>query len=291
MRRFPTNGPLQPGGDRGHRGCVARALPCDEWVSTGPFVEATGLRSHEGGDVCLDELRWKQDELKMAGARSRDNLSQHAFVIPWLGVSWGDAAAYSEWLGSETGKPYRLPSEAEWEYACRAGTTTRYPSATGSREQEANFGGKVGKTTEVGAYPPNPWGLYGMHGNVSRMAGGRLARQLRGRSGRWLGVDGWRRKEFLSLPVIRGGSWNADPGDLPFRHPQRDRARHPQRHAGVPRCPERLIRTSVFTALPLGGLQRGLAPFARRRRGPVRARTSLGVRSFRILSGADCGSG
>ena len=85
-------------------------------------------------------------------------------------VTWNDAVAYCKWLSKQTGKTYRLPTEAEWEYACRAGTTSAY--STGStlpaemqREQQTNRDLKsvdltVGKTT------PNKFGLYDMHGNV-----------------------------------------------------------------------------------------------------------------------------
>ena len=87
-----------------------------------------------------------------------------------VNVSWYDASAYCEWLSRKTGKHYRLPTEAEWEYACRAGTTTAYytgdslPSSM-QKEQDTNRNHKrvdlgVGKTT------PNAFGLYDMHGNV-----------------------------------------------------------------------------------------------------------------------------
>jgi formylglycine-generating enzyme required for sulfatase activity len=85
---------------------------------------------------------------------------------PVINVSWDDAQAYMAWLAEATGKPYRLPSEAEWEYATRAGTTTRYAFGDEITEKEANFGGTVGKTTEVGSYPANAWGLHDIHGNV-----------------------------------------------------------------------------------------------------------------------------
>ena len=61
---------------------------------------------------------------------------------------------------------YRLPTEAEWEYACRAGTTTPWNTGININTTQANFDDSVGHSTEVGAYPPNAWGLYDMHGNV-----------------------------------------------------------------------------------------------------------------------------
>ena len=85
-------------------------------------------------------------------------------------VSWEDACAYCEWLSKKTGQPYRLPTETEWEYACRAGTTTPYN--TGGefpREQwkvQENTRDKVPVSLEVAQFPPNAWGLYDMHGNV-----------------------------------------------------------------------------------------------------------------------------
>lgn len=86
---------------------------------------------------------------------------------PIINVSWHDAQAYIAWLSQETRQSYRLLSEAEWEYACRAGTTTRYWWGNDITPENANYDGNaVVMTTEVGSYPPNPWGLYDMHGNV-----------------------------------------------------------------------------------------------------------------------------
>ena len=78
---------------------------------------------------------------------------------PVINVSWEDADAYCRWLGEQTGKTYRLPSEAEWEYAARAGTTTRYAFGDDLSTDEANFNRAVGKTVEVGSYQPNDFGL------------------------------------------------------------------------------------------------------------------------------------
>ena len=85
-------------------------------------------------------------------------------------VSWHDAAAFCGWLSEKEGKPYRLPTEAEWEYACRAGTSTPY--WTGDtlpeehRKHQETFWYPVPVGLHVGMAPPNPWGLHDMHGNV-----------------------------------------------------------------------------------------------------------------------------
>ena len=86
---------------------------------------------------------------------------------PIVGVSWNDAKAYCAWLGVQTGKNYRLPSEAEWEYAARAEATTPYAFGDKLTESQANFGHYEFKTVPVGAYPANGFGVHDMHGNVS----------------------------------------------------------------------------------------------------------------------------
>lgn len=85
---------------------------------------------------------------------------------PVIDVDWHDAEAFAAWLRQSTGKPYRLPSEAEWEYACHAGTTAPYPFGDVITPAVANYGRNQPGTREVGSYPPNPWGLYDMNGNV-----------------------------------------------------------------------------------------------------------------------------
>jgi len=97
--------------------------------------------------------------------------------MPIIGINWHDAVAYCTWLSEKTGKEYRLPTEMEWEYACRAETTTLWSFGDNRRElkkyawyRENSHG--LGKKHfsyglhEVGKKLPNPWGLYDMHGHV-----------------------------------------------------------------------------------------------------------------------------
>jgi formylglycine-generating enzyme required for sulfatase activity len=90
---------------------------------------------------------------------------------PVVYVAWQEAAGFCEWLSRKEGKPYRLPTEAEWEYACRAGTATRYHSGDALTSQQANFGvvpqGSRPQPMAVGSFAPNAWGLHDMHGNVA----------------------------------------------------------------------------------------------------------------------------
>ncbi len=84
-------------------------------------------------------------------------------------ASWNDAVAFCHKLSEQEGDQYRLPTEAEWEYACRAGTTTIYSFGDDTRElpQYAWYNDNSNNSTHpVGELKPNPWGLYDMHGNV-----------------------------------------------------------------------------------------------------------------------------
>ena len=131
--------------------------------------------------------------------------------LPVVRVSWHDAVSYCEWLTIETGRHYRLASEAEWEFACRAGS--RSPFCTGNEigTADANFlydenGARVGvgRRTPVGSFPTNQFGLCDMHGNVCE----------------WI-ADSWH-PDYIGAPadgsawlaegddrkVIRGGAWD-----------------------------------------------------------------------------------
>jgi formylglycine-generating enzyme required for sulfatase activity len=81
-------------------------------------------------------------------------------------VNWYQAVEFCKRLSKLTGKEYHLPSEAQWEYACRAGTTTPFAFGATLSTKVANYGQNHKQTTPVGQFPPNGFGLYDMHGNV-----------------------------------------------------------------------------------------------------------------------------
>ncbi len=124
-------------------------------------------------------------------------------------VSWENAVEFCQRLSQQTGKEYRLPSEAEWEYACRAGTTTPYHFGDTITDKLANYGSNVGETTAVGKYPPNAFGLYDMHGNVWEWCEDDWHENYKGAP-----IDGraWV-TENSSIKVLRGGSWDDHPED------------------------------------------------------------------------------
>lgn len=108
--------------------------------------------------------------------------------LPVERVSWHDAQEFCARLSKHTGKIYRLPTEAEWEYACRGGTITRYYFGDTITNNLVNHNGKYRQTTDVGNFPPNAFSLYDMHGNVWE----------------WC-EDGW--YEYKDNPPINGSAW------------------------------------------------------------------------------------
>jgi formylglycine-generating enzyme required for sulfatase activity len=87
--------------------------------------------------------------------------------LPVTDVSWNDCQEFIKKLNEKTKGGYRLPTEAEWEYACRAGTTTAYSYGDEITPKDANYDdSKIGKSLAVGSYKPNAFNLYDMHGNV-----------------------------------------------------------------------------------------------------------------------------
>ena len=127
---------------------------------------------------------------------------------PVINVLWEDAVAYTRWLSGQTGERYRLPSEAEWEYAVRAGTETAYSWGNEIGSNRANCDG-CGRqwdgvqTAPVGSFSPNGWGLHDLHGNVLEWVQDCWNGSYQGaptNGSAWESGD-------CSLRVLRGGSW------------------------------------------------------------------------------------
>jgi len=166
------------------------------------FVEAAKYRTEAESDgrgaFSRETSAWAQrpdrNWLKVEFAQEDDH--------PVVNVSSKDADAFCKWLSGREKKTYRLPSEAEWEYACRAGGQTAFTFGATLEAKHANYISSGGKTTRVGAFPPNAFGLFDMHGNVSQWCAETY-------------TDGYRRDRFGSdalLPadrpgIARGGSW------------------------------------------------------------------------------------
>ena len=134
-------------------------------------------------------------------------------------VSWEDAVEFCKRLSKCTGRRYRLPSEAEWEHACRAGTTTPFHFGETLTAELANYratstygSGPKGKdrrqTTDVGSFPANAFGLHDMHGNVWEWCLDHWHENYEGAP-----IDGsaWVSDGESKKRVVRGGSWYNDP--------------------------------------------------------------------------------
>ena len=103
-----------------------------------------------------------QDQWEVVMGKNPSNTKEAK--LPVTDVSWEDCKEFIKKLNEKTTGGYRLPTEAEWEFACRAGTTTAYSFGDGLSKSDANIHG--GSIKAVGSYKPNAFGLYDMHGNV-----------------------------------------------------------------------------------------------------------------------------
>lgn len=134
---------------------------------------------------------------------------------PAVCINWSDAATYVKWLSERTDKQYRLLTESEWEYAARAQTRANFYFGEMISTSQANYDsshddelstdrGSLGKTTRVGSFPPNEFGLYDMHGNVFEWVEDCWHENYKGapRDGR-----AWTWGGNCALRVLRGGSW------------------------------------------------------------------------------------
>ena len=182
------------------------------------FVKDSG-HSLDGGCYVWTGSEWKQDSAKSFRSPGFAQTGSHPVVC----VNWSDAQAYVAWLSKQTGKRYRLLSEAEREYVTRAGTKTPFWWGSSITPEQANYDGSVDpykgggakgeyrqKTLPVKSFKPNPWGLYQVHGNVWEWVEDCWHGNYEGAP-----ADGsaWTTGD-CKYRVLRGGSWNSDPQDL-----------------------------------------------------------------------------
>jgi formylglycine-generating enzyme required for sulfatase activity len=239
--RFADEGPL-------HKVTIARPFAVGRHAVTrgqfAVFVNATGHKA-EGAHKWTGS-EWKHDPK----ASWRDPGFPQDDSHPVTCVNWDDVKAYVAWLAKTTGKPYRLLTEAEWEYAARAGTTTPFWWGPSITPDQANYngnhvykgGGSTGEyrkgTVPAGGFSANAWGLHNVHGNVWEWCEDVWHDSYAGAP---IHGSAWLQGGDSSRRVLRGGAWSSDPGDL--RAAGRDRGNSTVRDIGLG---FRVARTPTF---------------------------------------------
>ena len=129
--------------------------------SQGKQHEVTLTKSYYIGKHEVTQEQWE-------AVMGKNPSEEKGAKLPVTKVSWDDCQKFIKKLNDNSKGGYRLPTEAEWEYACRAGTTTAYSFGDKITPKDANYNySDIGKPVAVGSYKPNAFGLYDMHGNVS----------------------------------------------------------------------------------------------------------------------------
>src|SRR5262249_54740420 len=173
----------------------------------GEFRAFVGETKHsaDGGCYAWNGSEWKQ-ALDMSWRSPGFTQDDHHPVVC---INWNDAKAFAAWLSKKIGHTYHLLSEAEWEYATRAGTSTSFWWGRSISTAQANYEGRRG-TVRVDSFQPNPWGLYNVHGNVWDWTEDCLHRNYQGApadGSAWTSGD-------CSYRMVRGGSWFSSPQKL-----------------------------------------------------------------------------
>jgi formylglycine-generating enzyme required for sulfatase activity len=192
-----------------HKVTIAKPLAIGKFSVTrgefAAFVRETDYKTN-GGCTVWSGSDWKSQPDRSWRSPGFDQDDRHPVVC----VNWNDLKAFVARLSTKTGKPYRLPTEAEWEYAARAGTATRYSFGDNEAElpqyawYKTNSGGQ---THPVGEKKPNAFGLFDAHGNAWTWCEDNWHPNYQGAPNDgsvWLGGD-------ASFRVLRGGSWIGDP--------------------------------------------------------------------------------
>ena len=197
------------------------AIPGGSFVMGSPNTE-TGRDSNEGPQRTVNIAPFFMGRYEVTQEQYQAVMGNNASDFkgakrPVEQVSWNDAVEFCRKLSQKTGKTYRLPSEAEWEFACRAGTTTPFYFGDTITPDLVNYDGDYPygtaakglyrqQTTDVGSFPPNSFGLYDMHGNVWEWCSDKWHGNYNGApsdGSSWeTGTD--------DHQVLRGGSWDND---------------------------------------------------------------------------------
>jgi formylglycine-generating enzyme required for sulfatase activity len=172
-----------------------------------------------GYDLAVGKFEVTQGQWKAVMGSNPSHFKDCGDNCPVENVSWNDAQDYLKKLNARAGQRYRLLSEAEWEYAARAGTTTPFHTGETITPQQANFDGNSTyngsakgtyrqKTVAAGSFAPNGFGLHDMHGNVWEWVQDLYHENYTGAP-----VDGsaWESGGDASRRVLRGGSWYSFP--------------------------------------------------------------------------------
>jgi formylglycine-generating enzyme required for sulfatase activity len=177
------------------------------------FADKSGYGAGHNGCLAMADMEAVQAGTKKEGS---NNWRQPGFSQddnqPVTCISWNDAQSYVSWLRQQTGKSYRLLTEAEWEYAARAGTSTSYSWGNDIGDGNANCSRCGSKwdstqTSPVGSFRPNAFGLYDMHGNVREWVQDCYAEDYNGAP-----TNGGSREDVeCTFRVMRGGAWGYVP--------------------------------------------------------------------------------
>ena len=206
-------GRFRMGCDRGEPGCTRERAPSRMVVFAAPFA----MSKHQ---VTFDDY---DRHLRAKGGGRAGEADDHGWgrgCRPVINVTWKQAVDYARWLSAQTGARYRLPSEAEWEYAARAGTTTEWPwgdELVRGRANCADCGSRWDneRTAPVGSFPPNAWGLHDMQGNVREMLLDcvRYTYRKAPTDGSAQTKPGWLsetdKRGNCAMHAARGGAWNS----------------------------------------------------------------------------------
>jgi formylglycine-generating enzyme len=208
------------------------------WIPPGSFMMGSPREEKEKESLGMDETQHKvtltkgfymgvhlvtQDQWQAVMGNNPSYFKDEK-NLPVETVSWDDCQAFIKNLREKDKKPYRLPTEAEWEYSCRAGTKTPFHFGETISTDQASYNGnstddlirypygnwekgKRYKTTPVGSFPTNAWGLHDMHGNLCEWCQDWLGNYPQNDVGDPQGPDAGQYR------VLRGGSWLHHPRD------------------------------------------------------------------------------